>query len=163
MMSVPEDVIVLDELRSKMYQDLRHLSLRMPVGVSIQSCAIAGQPTGQGSLFDPPAADVVAGYEWPQGSGRCLTVQQLIDSCPVGREGNQVPVTGLDRYNKGAPLAAARILAVSLGHLEDISDDEIHAEGYANWTEYAFHWNQRYPKAPWDLNPLCWVIRVVQG
>lgn len=162
-MSVRDDAIILDELRSRVYQDLGRITLRMPIGVNIEACSVAEPVVGQGSLFDPPPASSGSGYEWPLGSRQCRTVEQMIACCPGGRTGDRVPVTGLDRYNKDAPLPPAQIMAVSIGRLEEISDEEIRAEGYANWTEYAFHWNQRYPKAPWDLNPLCWIVQVVVG
>jgi hypothetical protein len=47
------------------------------------------------------------------------------------------------------------VLQINEAHLEDISDEDIVAEGYPNWTIYASEWSLAHKgmAVNWDMNP----------
>lgn len=156
-MSLP---VVLDEQRARQLDSAGRIILRIPIGVGLAQRQMVARGEQQ-SLFDP--APTESGYEWPAGSGVFVTSQQLVAQCPIGQAGDCVDVNLLQGFSRSKPVGKARIAAVRVEPLELISETTIRAEGYENWTEYAFHWNQRYPGAPWDFDPVCWVAEICQS
>ncbi len=84
----------------------------------------------------------------------------LLARHPHGAQGARLPVSARETFGKTRALGSFSIAAVSLQFMDDISDDQIVAEGCPNWSEYAYRWNQLNPKTPWDLNPICWVAEL---
>ena len=131
-------------------------------------------------LLDAVTADLLAkagkvvlrtpagvGYTWAgEGVLRLgedqLLAADLLHQHPHGAIGARLPVSVREPFGKTRLLGSFAIAALSLQFLDDISDEQIVAEGCGNWSEYAYRWNQLYPKAPWDLNPLCWVATLAR-
>lgn len=156
-MSLP---VILDERRVQQLDSAGRIILRIPIGVglTLREMVASGE---QQSLFEPRPTE--SGYEWPAGSGMFISSQELAAQCPIGQAGDCVDVNLLLGFSRSKPVGQARISGVRVEPLESISDNSIRAEGYENWTEYAFHWNQRYPAAPWDFDPVCWVAEICQS
>lgn len=125
--------------------------------------SIAGKLVATGTLA--LRAPVGLGYTLAEegvfllGEERILAAD-LLACHPRGSVGALVPVSAREPFGKSRALGSFSIAALSLQFLDDISDEQIAAEGCANWSEYAFRWNQLNPKSPWDLNPLCWVAEL---
>lgn len=152
--------VVLDERRALQLDSAGRIILRIPIGVGLTPREMVSRGE-QHSLFDP--APTESGYEWPAGSGVFVTSQELAALCPIGQAGDSVEVNLLQGFSRSKPVGKARITVVAVEPLELISDTTIRAEGYENWTEYAFHWNRRYPGTPWDVDPVCWVAEICQS
>lgn len=85
---------------------------------------------------------------------------------PAGAElpaiaGNQVEFVAMAPYGKIVPLGFAVIREVVRARLEAISDDDIHASGYPNWTLFSADWTALYGAKgfSWDADPDAWMIR----
>ncbi|MDH4602356.1 hypothetical protein [Pseudomonas syringae] len=57
-------------------------------------------------------------------------------------------------------IASKRVSGLHLQHLDSISDEEIRAEGFPNWSVLAYEWNSmfREKENSWDVNPEVLVI-----
>lgn len=84
----------------------------------------------------------------------------LLCKHPHGIVGAQLPVSVREPFGNTRQLGAVLITQLDLQFVEEITDEQIIAEGCVNWSEYAYRWNQLNPKSPWDLNPLCWVAEL---
>lgn len=82
---------------------------------------------------------------------------ELLARHPFGVVGSRVEVHAREPFRKTRLLGEFVVSNLELQYIEQISDEQILAEGSPNWSEYAYRWNQLHPKCPWDLNPLCWV------
>jgi hypothetical protein len=147
--------LILDESRADVFMRHKAIQVRIPVGIGVKSCVLAGV---QVSLFDAPEASM--GYEWPIGSGQVVPADKLAEDCPLGCPGTTVLVSKSCPYGKIMALPGAEVVAVRMATVESITDEEIVAEGYENWTHYSHGWSQRYAGMPWDLDPLCWVVEL---
>ncbi|WP_312483351.1 hypothetical protein [Pseudomonas sp.] len=150
--------VVLDPTRAEVYHTQASIVLRIPIGVALKP--FAAECLGQGGLFDAPAG--IAGYEWPVGSGQKLSVAELANRNPLGPVGTKVALNKIGPYQKTEGLAPAVVASARIGTIDGMEDGEWVHEGYSTWTEYALHWNQRYPTSPWDLDPVSWVIKLVR-
>lgn len=63
-------------------------------------------------------------------------------------------------YGKTIALGRVRVLSIQRQRLEDISDADIQACGYANWTLFSADWTLIYGGKgfSWDVDPDVWVI-----
>jgi hypothetical protein len=52
-------------------------------------------------------------------------------------------------------VCSLQVVHINAAHLEDISDEDIDAEGYPNWTIYASAWSLAHKgmAISWDMNP----------
>lgn len=65
-------------------------------------------------------------------------------------------------YGKTIALGQVLVLEVERQRLEDISDADIHACGYPNWTLFSADWTLTYGGKgfSWDVDPDVWVIKL---
>lgn len=54
---------------------------------------------------------------------------------------------------------SAEITSITVSRVEELSDDDIKAEGFDTWAHFAHAWDSNYQKHPTMQNPWCWVIR----
>lgn len=103
-------------------------------------------------------------YAWPSANAAPLSVEELARACPIGPAGASVKLFERKAYGQAEPIQSVQLARVRVERLEQITDAEIQQEGYPNWTEYAAGWNQHHAAggAPWDINPLVWVIEFVE-
>jgi hypothetical protein len=64
-------------------------------------------------------------------------------------------------YGKSAPVGRVLVQQIERQRLEDISDDDIRACGYPNWTLFSADWTQLYGAKgfSWDVDPDAWAIK----
>ena len=62
-------------------------------------------------------------------------------------------------HGKSVVFGRAAITSIQVRRVEELSDDDIKAEGFDTWAHYAHAWDSNYPKFPTMTNPWCWVIR----
>lgn len=57
-------------------------------------------------------------------------------------------------------IAAKRVTSLRIQRMDTISDDEVEAEGFPNWSVMAYEWNStfRAKQDRWDANPEVLVI-----
>lgn len=110
-----------------------------------------GEPTNGADLF-----------QWPADNTSRVSLDGMIEACPFGKAGGLVEVLECLPYSKTQRLGAVTLKAVFVSRLESITDDEIRMEGYPNWTQYAYAWNEHYARSgqPWDIDPLVWVLEL---
>ncbi|MFJ7794390.1 hypothetical protein [Pseudomonas sp. NPDC096950] len=113
-----------------------------------------------GDLFDDTDKVAVDLFKWPPESEELLSQKRFNQACPFGRASSQVELVECLPYNKKQSLGYATVKAVSVARLKGITDAEIVMEGYPNWTQYAYAWNEHYARlgSPWDIDPYVWVV-----
>ncbi|ALN21947.1 MULTISPECIES: ASCH domain-containing protein [Ectopseudomonas] len=64
-------------------------------------------------------------------------------------------------YGKVITLGRVLVLQIERQRLEDISDEDIHACGYPNWTLFSADWTQLHGAKgfSWDVDPDAWAIK----
>lgn len=75
--------------------------------------------------------------------------------------GARVDFVAKAAYGKLEPLGFAFITEVARARLDLITDDEIRAAGYPNWTLFSATWTALYGAKgfSWDVDPDAWMIR----
>jgi len=82
------------------------------------------------------------------------------DAQPPVAAGMQIELIQPAPYGKTIALGRVLVLEVERQRLEDISDADIQACGYPNWTLFSADWTQTYGGKgfSWDVDPDVWVI-----
>lgn len=85
--------------------------------------------------------------------------RQVTDADPI-QPGDIVEFWEVQPHGKRSPVGTSAVVSVTYQRLEDISDHEIHAEGYPNWSVMAFDWGRTYKdkQNAWEVNPEIAVI-----
>lgn len=82
------------------------------------------------------------------------------DAEPPVAPGSYIELVQPAPYGKTVPLGRVLVLGIERQRLEDISDADIQACGYANWTLFSADWTLIYGGKgfSWDVDPDVWVI-----
>jgi hypothetical protein len=62
-------------------------------------------------------------------------------------------------HGKSEIIGKALINDVSVSRVEELTDDDIAANGFTSWAHFSHSWDSQYPQHSTMLNPWCWVIR----
>lgn len=73
-------------------------------------------------------------------------------------DGQVVELIEVLPHGNSANFGQAIITGIQVSRVEELSDDDIKAEGFSTWAHYAHAWDSNYPKHPTMNNPWCWVI-----
>lgn len=116
-----------------------------------------------GDLFEDAEMPALELFKWPPQNEELLSKERLNQACPFGKAGAQVELVECLPFDKKQSLGYATVKAVSVARLEGISDAEIVMEGYLNWTQYAYAWNEHHARigSPWDVDPYVWVVELL--
>ncbi|MBA1280259.1 hypothetical protein [Stutzerimonas stutzeri] len=80
---------------------------------------------------------------------------------PPVMAGQRIEFVAKAPYGKVVPLGHAVVTDVSRSRLDTITDDEIRASGYPNWTLFSATWTALHGNTgfSWDVDPDAWMIR----
>ncbi|XLY90549.1 hypothetical protein ACK8QS_22270 (plasmid) [Ectopseudomonas mendocina] len=81
---------------------------------------------------------------------------------PPAAPGEPITLNAAAPYGKTRQLGTAKVTSVMRARLESISDNDILAAGFPNWTRFSADWTTLHGAKgfAWDVDPEAWFIRI---